>query len=770
MPLLLILPLLLHITILAVDAKIRNKAYCEESTISKATCIDKTYLLQFNRIMKRSDPHKHISLKIYSLSKETSLINTMILFYTNNNMREYHNAFMIGSMKVGKYYHVTRESRLFYNNEITILSKAVKFVIPYSILTPMDRLSVYDPDSNGYFEQAYDNLLTLNDNEEALDVIHQADKESIYANGLATRWDPFVYYDALLSLDPYSSIWDHYNTYTVERDTLSLRKDENGQLNDNIDDFDGINRIQCGEPSLDDTRHRKIHSKACLVQNVPSTEGLTVNGKFFTNFKLVIDLTLKVNSIPTPLFFKWRDEGKEMLDFKIQLSNTTYFNPLLTLTSKFGFEINDNDVIIIGVDLLHYFPKVEYSVVQKQFNVWYQSNLFYTRQYEWIKIITLFLFIALLVCFFCWSMDINYNVYTLLLHFDIMSAHLLKGEVYFAFQQVTYEVIAILINIILWILGTIFITSHNGHSTSMFTYDHSRHRRVFTLFLFMSIYHVIILLFIIIMTKETNRKWYKYYKLIIEEYINPYEPTSLPTTTTATTDKVMNNDHLYNSHRGSGGGGGGVYTNLFLLGDPQNETVVATTITEKTEKQRKKKRSKQPKEIDTEREDAESQEIDYRERYHNRIVSSPYPLVLIRNVSFVTIVLISVVFSLVFFYDNIYRLYEVVMCYLLTFFMSYFILLLIIYIVSSASRVYNRRSMYILYVIFLIAEVAIFIGFIAWSMISIHIDYFQHINSIYTDWDVYTFVLCLTSTLILLSGLVIMTETDTILKERFYIM
>jgi hypothetical protein len=259
-----IIAFILFFTIM-IDCKIVNRDYCDQ-VLYKEACIDKSARIDFNRQNKNSDVHKHLSLKLYANNGETSLISTMLLFYTSSLTSEYHNAFMLGSNQFEKYKRITAESRLRYNNELTILTKAIKLPLPFSVITTNDRTGVYDPDQNNYLQNAYSRYLPLSTQTGGVATTLTATIDTPY-------WDPFMHYDALLSLDRYSSIWDHYNILHIEKDTVSFRYNEHAQLSQDKEDYDDIIQIQCDLPSETDIARHKIHPKSCVVRNVANTSG-----------------------------------------------------------------------------------------------------------------------------------------------------------------------------------------------------------------------------------------------------------------------------------------------------------------------------------------------------------------------------------------------------------------------------------------------------------------------------------------------------------------
>jgi hypothetical protein len=777
---------ILFILIITVNANIIRERPCHSpSTTNRDECIDKMSHIAFNRIGKKSDIHKHLTLRIYAQNSETSLLTTMLMFYSNNN--RYHNALMLSSSQMQKYSKITHNSRLKYNNEITIITKAIRVIFPYAVINVYDRLAIYNPNENNYIKDAYSTYLplsTLSDDGNNVDVSNinsGSGNNGVTSSVSMPSWDPFLYYDAILSLDRYSSIWDHYNILTIEKDEVSLRFNIDALLSESVEDLDKIVKLQCVDPTSNDIKERKVHAKACFVNNtyLPRnitlfssknnishkqqqviTDGLFINDRFYANYKLVIDLTLRVNSLPIDLFLTWKSNKKTDIVITLQQDDNT--TSQLSLTSKFVFEMNDNDVVVLGVDFLYYFSKVEYSVDTNKYHVWTHDHLYYTNKYEWIQIIIIFIAIVELICLFCWIMDINYIVFYQFLNYDILRNLRLKGQVYFSYIQIQHEIVSILMASILWILGSIFIVDHKQSQPSMFNFNHSSHRQIFGLFLLLSIPHVILLILIIGSTSKMNNKLYRYYRSRYDYYFNiEYSPLPIiiGPIQPHKQEKIRPPLKIFTSNSKTNSLG------HFLLSDNENNNEK-----EKATKKMKKHTTNEYKEDrqkrrEREDEEANEQERLFAEKYHTKVVESPFPLVLVRNLAFVVVIFSSLICILIFDNNNIFRLYLVVIAYILTFFMAYYISLLLHYILLSKLRV----KYYALYVIFLILEVILFIVFIFWSITSIHLSYFQNINSIYSEVDVYAFVIIMSSMIILFAVFMVTAEIDKHLKVRLFI-
>jgi hypothetical protein len=825
--------LLLYFAV-STSGKIINKDYCDP-VLFKEACIDKTLRIDFNRISKQADVHKHLSLRIYAHSKETSLINTMIIFHTDTN--SYHNAFMIGSSQMTKYNKITRESRLSYNDEITIITKSVKFTTPFTVINTYDRQRIYDPDHNNYLKDAYRSYLTTTtsnaqeNDDDMLSLYHQQRYlQSVLTRthseiNMPTTWEPFVLYDALLSLDRYSSIWDQYNVLSIERTQLSLRYNEQGQLSDELEDFNEIIRIQCKDPSSEEVAQRKIHPKSCIIHNIfqlieattttkkimeennnTTTKGVIVNGKFYANYKVVIDLTLRTNSIPIDLYLEWKKDKNVGITIALSsvqngdnnvssLEAATTSSTSFVLNSNFDYHLNDNDVILVGVDLLYHFQKIEYSVDANQIHLWVQSNFYNSNKHDSIQIITAFLILfVLLPCLFCWVMDINYISFYQLLHYDALSVIKLKGKIYFSYIQVQYEIIVILVTILLWILGGVFILDNqHDHLPSIFQFNHSSHRQVYGLFLFLSIFHVILLTVVIAFTGKVNRKLIEYYKQRYNRYfgnstyshipmtIGPVKSSSHPTKSVSIMKTRLKQSKRFAAN---------VENTITPFWDDIADVVKDDDEEEDATNKKRERRNKKMKKKSTddeeqngkdehvedrenrrrrEQEEMNRQERMFAEKYHMKVVESPFPLVLVRNLAFV--VLIFSCFFCIFLFDNnnVYRVYLVVMACILTFFMSYYIFMLFIYLTTSASRT-KQNAPISFYILILIIEILLFIGFLIWSIISIHLDYFLRINSVYSEVIIYRYVISVTSKLVLFGLFTIyIRELLGYLKDRYFI-
>jgi hypothetical protein len=358
-------------------------------------------------------------------------------------------------------------------------------------------------------------------------------------------------------------------------------------------------------------------------------------------------------------------------------------------------------------------------------------------------------------------MDINYIVFNQLLNYDAMITLKLKGMVYFAFKQAIYEILVITVTILLWILGSIYIIDNGRASQSpMFENDYSVYRQIFGLFLLLSIPHAVILTFIIVFTNHVNRKAINYILSHFDGLFtsSPYSTRYIKIGQVQSTTVTVQNEETTITY-------GSSISNSFLFGD--NEMNVTPVTKKKKNKVKEDEEDRQARRA-REQAEAEKQERSFYEKHHLSVVAAPYPLVLIRNLTFVVVTLSSTICILLFDNNNVYRLYMVVIAYLMTYFFAYYILLLLIYLTTKSVRA-KVDSIYFLYLIFLMLEIVLFIAFVLWSVNSIHLDYFEHINSIYSTVLIYCFVITMTSMIILFAFATIKFEIDRHLKMRYHI-
>ena len=422
--------------------------------------------LVFNRVDIVNDIHKHVYIKIYGHSRETVLMYTMILFRSprrqlvgsqaNNSHDRYHNALLIGSHTYRQYYKITKDSQFEYNNEIPLIARGVNFMIPFSVIEERDSW-------NRITKTSY----TASSSGTTLDSIDVYDTMEMDASSSAAS-----VYHAILSLDRFSSIWDHYNVMTLTPYYVTLRYEPDGLVHDKIDEYSGLIHLQC----------QYGNNNRCFIE----TDQLTMGSLVYNNtvYRLIIDLHSSSNYLPTHLYFPYQELASSQQGITV--------GPLI-LNSQFTYIHNayDND-IVIGVDLLHIFPKIEISIENGEICLWYfETSHVYCDQHESVAITLTFLLMIALYCYF----DFISNEPGFLFQQLVRHSNYTVKWFYFAVRQVFTEITIISVSILIMVLTLVFAEYNTTY----------RCQRTI-LFAILTFYHIIVLVTVLIVTPRVTKK------------------------------------------------------------------------------------------------------------------------------------------------------------------------------------------------------------------------------------------------------------------------
>jgi hypothetical protein len=292
-----------------------------------------------------------------------------------------------------------------------------------------------------------------------------------------------VTYDAVLSLDYYSSMWNEFNTFSVERAALVLSMNEPPWKEDKKEDFLGFYKVWCD---------RNYSRKACRL--ILPTPLLSINNHN-ASYNITIQLDSQTSLLPPALFTHWQ--------FHQQKDLFIYSGPelIIHLSSQFEYGVNEeSDEIILGIDLLHYFQKVEYGVELGYYKMWYSHIYDDNSLYGTQKLIVTIFIGTILSTLFYWITSPNYDILYVLM----------RGEMLFdyAFSQSASEFLSIGIALILWLLTLIFTEPID---TNTFIYTHSDHKKRILLFLLLSVYNVTIMVIYLIKHWRLTRRTGEYY-------------------------------------------------------------------------------------------------------------------------------------------------------------------------------------------------------------------------------------------------------------------
>ena len=604
--------------------------------------------LLFNRVDVVNDIHKHVYIKLYAHSSETALIYTMVLFRSprrqligvtaNESHDHYHNALLIGSHTYQHYYKITKDSHFEYNNEIPLIARGVKFMIPFSIVGQRE-------DWNRIAKTSY----TGSSSGATLDSIDMYDTIAMdMSSSSATS------YHAVLSMDKYSSIWDLYNIMTLTPFYITLRYEASGLVTDTVDEYGGLVKLVCDHSSnnSDNNDDDLLVSDRCAISTFDQLimgDGTIYNR---TAYRLIIDLHSAANYLPVHLYFHLLTlaASRQTITFIDHEQPSSTF--ILNNNIKYMLNEYDNDVII-GVDLLHLFPKVELSMESGEINLWYFDTAYvHNDRQEAVAITLTFLLIFCLYCYFEFiSNEPGLLFQQLILYSDITSKWF-----YFSVRQVLIEILIMFLSTVIMLLTIVFAEYNTTY----------RFQRTVLLSI-LTFYHIIILTLVLFATPRVTKQAFKHYFS---------KKNSDPVTTTIDKDYFIVKDS-------------------YIEGDPQTLSKEQTIN------------------------------------------------VIARNTCLINLIMLSIMMKVNFSSEDyyIYLLMLFVVALIFLYFTAHYVALGWIYWLTFASK---NRKVPRSYLLFICGELGTLLFYVAWTVPSLYLDYFNAINSIYTE----TFIIAVTFTLI----------------------
>lgn len=366
----------------------------------------------FNRVRLLKNTAKQSSIRLHSASPELRDLHVILQFSSPVNTQ--HNTLFIDQSSVVKYSKIMQEE----TQKIVVLSRGNKKILSY--LTLRNNASNEDVDGDGYNDRMFDLI------------------QSIRFLGIAGASD--TTYDGVFLMDAYSAIWSQYNIAILTEYLLIFRYTVNGTLSTREDtevaDYDGFTHLPC---------HVSFDSDRCLV----TYQDFRVNNHSFPHYRIVIDFDSPQNFLPIDLYLMWQNKEEFNL-FAIQLDTENW----LYLNQHFQYELHQSNIILLGVDVLHHFPRVEYSVTSRTLQLWYHSeHIFHHDKHETVKILFVFFNTLLEIALFIWVTSYNYRI----LHYIIDFPSFARLTHFFAFKQIWCEVLVIIVTLIVMPIS-LFVT------------------------------------------------------------------------------------------------------------------------------------------------------------------------------------------------------------------------------------------------------------------------------------------------------------------------
>jgi hypothetical protein len=402
--------------------------------------------ISFKRQSFAANTRKEMSIYARGHSTESVILHILLVF--TDNVHHFHNTLLFNPLRIENYRKILHESEFPFNNEIVVITKGKETTLQYDVAP-------------------------------------------LYMNEFLGP----IGYDAILSLDRYASLWSEYNSYVVERAALTLKKtDESMWYEGNVEDFTGLYLLRCN----DSLSYKHCH--VAIRDSYKEGGNLLVNGMAYKSCGLVINTSSTINLLPYDLYMWWvQDTQKDLFIGGDEAHHLLHLNP------QFSFGINhDSTNIVVGIDLLFLFQRVEFCGEGGYYKAWY-THIYHNHNDHVFNTLIMFFFEVCLLCiFFYWATSPNYEILS----------HALNGGKRFEFpyRMIWWEFSMWLIAAVVWII-TFVMT--DGISSATFIYDNSDCEKRKLLFVLFSAYHVALsLIFFGVqhkLTRYTIRYYYSYW-------------------------------------------------------------------------------------------------------------------------------------------------------------------------------------------------------------------------------------------------------------------
>lgn len=655
-----------------------------------------------NRVSVTKNIAKQLSVRFHGYSPELVLVHTILRFSSPINYR--HNALLIEQSSLSKYKKILQEEDM----KMTITSRSIKKILSYHTVT--DNTT---SDANG--DGIADKLAEL---------VRSA---SLFGVGLTAT----VSYDGLLLLDEFSAIWSDYNVMIFSHSLLTFLYREDGALAiphaKKQSDFNSFTHFAC-DPAFD--------SDQCLV--LSPHEGLEINGQLYPTYRVIVDLDSSENLLPIDLFLRWRaTETRPVTPLSIKLGEGS----LLHLNRQFSYTMHQSNVIVVGVDLIHNFPHIEYSVVKKEFLLSFNQEITVNTDTQYtIEILFLFLNLGLLFCLFLFGTSYNYNI----LNYMIAFGNFAKTAHFFAHKQILIEGLTIIISFVV-----VIVSLAVDDPDPTFTAYESRK----TLFIVFLLYHIIITLFIVIAYTEPNRCALQHYFTRLYNLLYRRQTKQALLITPLVSDahvELEKDTHSINAILPQAR-----QRKLQPLGLKAQEPVVAVI---------------EPLPYSEAFVDIADRGLAKRLHkavvgaYHDPVIQLYTPVSIVRNLAFITTLLVAMALLFNFYtpQNNIYLLLIVALSFAVIYFQVKYMAVSVVYLslFYPCPMTRSERAANTWFIVFLVVEAIATALYIVFAYESVYVTYFDTVNSTHSPATINAYILSVIATLVLLAVMCVTTAFD----------
>lgn len=616
---------------------VTNREACERNSLS------------FRRGGSIIEGSKHLTISAYSATSDAMQLSIVLLFHLTNHITvqlhntsvehvrgasRYHNALFMDVRHHSVFYRMTHDTSYRHNREITLLTRAKRFVMPYNYLL---------------FDGLYKSLA------------HGAQEWGVASSMHA--------HPLILSLDRASSIWQQFNRVAIDRTSVVFSYEATGHLSTQAYDYEGVTRLRC----------RQRHHSECFVQS-----GFEVNDIHYPRMRLYIDLNSHHSYLPTSLYFPWLEATGLKRHVLINVSIEQQ-RGLLHLNSLFRYELNTHsEDIVLGLDLVRLFSRVEYSYAADEFHLWHHPRHTHTESYTAITIFFDILVPVVLFMMGMWLISRNHQLY----HFLILYSDVTLRHFFFSFKIVFVEMLAVVLAVTVVILSFVFANADAYHA---FHNRNSAHYQRNILFTIIVLGNSLMLVVAFVGNLQPLKMAWRYYTRRADKRQNTLDT----------------NSHDYAVLRGE-----------YLSGEEK------------------------------------------------KLVRLPTSQVLVRNLA-LGVLLLSLLLMLLNFQteeQRMFRFYVLFVALILMFYWTYYLYMMVLFAAPGV----NFWTTNPLFTLFYIAELALYLLYMGWSVECIYADYFRGVNGLYAEPVLYGFVFILLALLAVVSIYIIAYRFEHYIKKHYW--
>ena len=714
-------------------------------------CIDDA--LHFNRIDITTDPHKHVAIRLHAYSKETVSMTVMLLFHSPRHTvaaplanstvtyaaaSAYHNALLLNGQTYASLAAITRQSQFGYANRLPIVGKAHRSRFAYDLVS----------DASHWNRLTKTSAVTTSSAGVLLDTILPIDYTVL---GVAQTTVAPVVYQAVLSLDRQSSLWQRYNVVRFTPYEMSLHYVVGGAIDR------AVGRTHAHTTQLRCHTNMRHADDNCRLR---PTRPIVVGGRNYdaSHYRVIVDMHSAHNYLPVDLFYHWQTLSVYRRNIAVGLGSDNTSNTLI-LNSRFNFEVNRHGTdIVIGIDLLHIFPIVAYSRETHEIQVWYDATSHtLAGQHQTVAIVLSFFFLLCLYCYFDLMSNDNRRIY----HFLMRYSTLTFQWFYFNVRQALIELIMLVTSLVVTILVLVY-TDYNASNQA---------QRVI-LFSLLILYHFVVLLATVALSPELIRQAVIHhfnFDPVVQQQQQHREagsgatPTTTHSGTIASTQRVITSftsptphlrsrDYFAKSTSPSMNSTFKAGWSVSPLGD-DNGVVVSLDTQQQQQQQDKDFEQVREEHIDADESNlAKRYTTNAMARHTTLLLLILLTLLLILNFSsidnYVYMLLLFVV-SLVFLYLYVYHLF--------------------ICLIYARERPVDMATprLPLSFILFLVGESLCLAFYVAWSIACLYTDYARAVNSIYSDTFIVLMMLILVAIIFLLVCHKIYAHMDTVIHTYY---